>query len=319
MSNRNEQLASVVDAIGVVTVLYNSRSVLEGFLRSLDGQTYPATLFAVDNASKDESANIVQEHSSLHTLIRNRENLGVAAANNQGIRAALEAGCRYVLLLNNDVEFGPALFTELVEGLERHDATMTAPLMYYFDRPDTVWAAGGKFQPLFGYRCYHLGDGERDKGQFAPDHRVEHAPTCCVLFKRGVFERVGLMDERYFVYHDDTDFMLRCKFAGEKLMLLADSKLWHKVSSLTGGAESTFSVTMGTRNRMFMTSKFLGRLVGSFYAAVFLILYLGRFVFGQDSWGKFNQKAASLLEGFKLSGRLLPTRDTQQLSNATRE
>jgi hypothetical protein len=180
--------------------------------------------------------------------------------------------------------------------------------MYYFDRPSVIWAAGGRFQPIFGYRCYHIAEGIEDVGQFNCVRRIQHAPTCCVLFNRSVFDFVGFMDERYFVYHDDTDFMLRCLKANQPLFLLPKAKLLHKVSSLTGGAESDFSVTMGTRNRIYMLSKFLGRILASPYVTAQALVYLMRRLLGQYSRERYLLKQRSLRQGFEMATNWLPYR-----------
>lgn len=298
--------------VGVVTVLFNSSSVLPGFFASLQCQQFhDFHVWAIDNASTDDSVAQCGAQGDRFTVIANPTNLGVAAGNNQGIHAALDAGCEFVLLLNNDVEFGPELFSQLVEGIRANSCAMAAPIMYYFDRPDVIWAAGGKFQPLLGYRCYHLQDGVKDVGQFTAPRRIQHAPTCCVLFKRSVFETVGFMDERYFVYHDDTDFMLRCLKADQRLLLLPHAKLLHKVSSLTGGAESEFSVRIGTRNRIYMLTKFLGRALAIFYVAGLALTYRIRRFLRQYSQEKYLLKHRSLKQGFRMATNWLPYHDSR--------
>jgi GT2 family glycosyltransferase len=295
--------------VGVVTVLFNSASVLRGLFDSLRCQQFQDFhVWAIDNASADDSVAQCRAQGHRFTVIANPTNLGVAAGNNQGIRAALDAGCEYVLLLNNDVEFGAELFTQLVEGIRANSCQMTAPIMYYFDRPDVIWAAGGRFQPLLGYRCYHLQDGVRDVGQFTTPHRIQHAPTCCVLFKRSVFETVGFMDEQYFVYHDDTDFMLRCFKADQRLFLVPHARLLHKVSSLTGGAESEFSVRMGTRNRIYMLTKFLGRLLAIPLVAGLALNYRILGLLRHYSRDKYLLKLSSLKQGFRMATNWLPYR-----------
>jgi len=293
--------------IGVVTVLFNSSSVLPGFFASLAEQDHQDFhVWAVDNASLDDSVAQCLAQGDRFTVIANPTNLGVAGGNNQGIHGALDAGCEYVLLLNNDVEFGPRLFTQLVEGIHANTCAMTAPIMYYFDRPDVIWAAGGKFQPLLGYRCYHLEDGTKDVGQFSVPRRIQHSPTCCVLFKRSIFETVGFMDERYFVYHDDTDFMLRCLQADQPLFLLPRAKLLHKVSSLTGGAESEFSIRMGTRNRVYMLTKFFGRIIATPFVLALSLLYFTRWLAKQEDVSRYKLKQLSLREGFRMANNWLP-------------
>ena len=248
------------DHIGVVTVTYNSADVLADFLRCMFAQTHREfTLFAVDNASKDDTLRILREcPDDRLKMIANPDNRGVAAGNNQGIHAALDAGCRSVLLINNDTEFGSALIAQLDEGLTAHHVDMTCPKMMYYDDPQRIWAAGGTFQPRLGYRTIHLGEREIDHGQYDSAQLVTYVPTCCVLIKNEVFQNIGFMDERYFVYADDTDFMYRAMKAGIKLMYLPEAKLLHKVGSLSGGEESPFAIQYGTRNRMFFLLKHFG-------------------------------------------------------------
>ncbi len=272
--------------IGVVTVLYNSAPVLEGFFASIEQQTYPDyTVYCVDNASSDNSVEQCRARGPRYRVIENDANLGVPAGNNVGIRAAIADGCDLVLFLNNDVVFGPELFQQLADGLEQHHCAMTTPIMYYFDRPNVIWTAGGFFQKWLGYRPQHHGDGDADTGQYPAPVPVQYTPTCCVLVRRQLFATVGLMDERYFVYYDDTDFMLRAAKAGERLFLLSPAKLWHKVSSLVG-TSSPFRTRYVHRNHAFYIHKHLppslAWAVSSIYCAVYLLSPLaGRFPFAE--------------------------------------
>lgn len=295
--------------IGIVTVLFNSAAVLSDFFTSLDSQTLQDFhVWAVDNASTDNSIVQCRQHAHRVTVLANPTNEGVAAGNNTGIHAALDAGCETVLLLNNDVVFGPDLLQQLYDGLAQNHCEITTPIMYYFDRPTTIWAAGGKFRPLLGYHCHHLQDGTIDTGQFDRPTTVEHAPTCCVLYRRSVFDIVGFMDERYFVYHDDTDFMLRCLKAGQRLVLLPHAHLLHKVSSLTGGAESEFSIRMSTRNRAFIISKFMGRLAALPYILGLLATYWLQLARGRYTPEKFQIKTRALRQGYAMAENWLPLR-----------
>jgi hypothetical protein len=244
--------------IGVVTITYGSGEVLPDFFRSLDEQIYRNfVLIAIDNQSTDSTLEQLRGYTGCELLlIANDRNLGVAAGNNQGIRAAVAAGCEYVLLLNNDVCFGPHLFQQLVDGLAAYMCDMTTPLIYCHDPPDRIWCAGGYFQRWASLRIQHRGEGAVDRGQFDKAIPVTYAPTCCILFRREVFASVGLMDEAYFVYMDDVDFLYRAWKRKLVLYYLPKAKLWHKVSSLTG-FESPFSVRYTTRNRAYFNAKHL--------------------------------------------------------------
>jgi GT2 family glycosyltransferase len=268
------------ELIGVVTVTYNSAEVLPAFLRCMAAQTHQEfALFAIDNASRDDTLRILREcNDERLTIIANPDNRGVAAGNNQGIRAALDAGCRSVLLINNDTEFEPTLIAQLDAGLATHQVEMICPKMMYYDEPQRIWAAGGTFQPWLGYRCIHLGQGEIDRGQHDQARLVTYVPTCCVLILKGVFEKVGLMDERYFVYADDTDFMYRAMKTGVKLLYLPDAMLLHKVASLSGGKDSAFAIGYGTRNGMFFLFKHFGVAYALPWMVARQVYYFGEFL-----------------------------------------
>ena len=260
--------------IGVVTVTYNSGSVLEPFLKCVFEQTdADLMLFAVDNASTDTTLQILNQSDDTRLIsIANSKNRGVAEGNNQGIRAALDAGCESVLLVNNDTEFDATLFSSLVAGLQRYDVGMICPKMMFYDEPQRIWAAGGKFQPLFGYRAVHLGADQIDTGQHDQAKLVTYAPTCCVLIQKQVFDQIGFMDERYFVYSDDVDFMYRAMRHGIKLMYFPEALLYHKVGRLTGGCNSLFSHRYCTRNRVFFMLLHLG-VFASVPALIFYEMY----------------------------------------------
>jgi GT2 family glycosyltransferase len=248
--------------IGVVTVTYNSAVMLDEFFASLDAQTYRQfCLISVDNASTDGTVPLLHAYSGVEQLvIANRTNLGVAAANNQGIRAAIEVGCEYVLLINNDVVLDSGLLAELVQGLADHGCDMAVPLIYFSDPPDRIWTAGGSFQPMLGFRVHHRGLDEDDRGQYNRPAKIDYAPTCCVLIRREVFGKIGLMDERYFVYADDVDFMYRARRAGVAMFYVPRGKLWHKVNGLTGGSVSDFSFYYNARGRaLFLYKHFRGK------------------------------------------------------------
>jgi GT2 family glycosyltransferase len=288
--------------IGVVTVTFGSQEVLPDFFASLDKQTYRNfVLFAVDNHSSDNSVEQLNAyHGCERVVIENEANLGVAAGNNQGILAAIDAGCEYVLLLNNDVVFGPDLFRQLIDGMRQHRCDMTTPLIYYYDRPNVIWCAGGEFQRWAGMRVRHRGADAIDDGQFHATTAVNYAPTCCILFRREVFGVVGLMDEAYFVYVDDLDFLFRAWKRGLRMYYLPTAKLWHKVSSLTG-AESPFSVRYNTRNRAYFSAKHLRGIAYVLTSFSFLGWYYIQRVRGKYDAGMFKRKLEHRKEGIALA------------------
>jgi len=267
--------------IGVATVLFNSGSVLPDFFKSLRLQTYlNFVVYAVDNASTDGSAALCRDQGVNFVVTENSGNFGFARATNQAIRQAIDDRCELILILNNDVVFEPDFFSELTEGLRRNTADMVAPLTYYHDRPNVIWAAGGKLQRLAGYRPVHLGMDQADIGQFASDRRIQFAPGSCILAQRSVFSRIGLLDEIFFTYWEDTDFAVRALKKSLRTYLVPKAKLWHKVSSLAG-MNSPFQRYYAVRNHSLYIRKHCSpvatKLISSLYLAVYRLsgLYNG--------------------------------------------
>jgi GT2 family glycosyltransferase len=307
IANQNDRpytlpLKYVSGRIGVVTVTYNSGTVLPEFLHSIEQQTHQDfLLYAVDNASSDDSLDQLRGWGDPRLIMApNPENLGVAAGNNQGIRAALEDGCEYVLLLNNDVVFGAELMQQLQDGIAEHRCSMTTPLIYFCEPRDVIWCAGGYFQPKLAFRSLHYGENQQDVGQCKRARAVTYAPTCCVLIHREVFGRIGLMDERYFVYSDDTDLMLRAWKGDEALWYLPEAKLWHKVNSLTGKA-SPFSMRYGARNRAFFIAKHVRGAYGVLFQWLYAFYYLLRFILRKDTRAAYDIKRMAWAEGRRMA------------------
>ena len=266
-----------MEKIGLVTITYNSDSVLRDFLDSTLKQSFQNfIIYIIDNNSQDKTFNILEEYlDDRIVLIKNSKNVGVAKANNQGIKLALKEGCSQVLIINNDIEFEEHLFQKMLTIQKKNDCSLVVPKMMYFDNPDHIWYAGSDFIKRKGYLPIHKGMKQKDEGKFDGIFQVEYAPTCCLLVKKQVFEDVGFMDEKYFVYFDDTDFSYRVLIDGRhKLFYFSDVKFYHKVGSLTKSVyshkkkeyRSDFFIKQNTRNHVYFLKK-----IGGIFAYSFLL------------------------------------------------
>lgn len=284
----------MADKIGLVTVTYNGESVIDGFIDSIAAQDYPNyVLYVVDNHSTDKTVDKISARAqSINlSLIRNDYNNGVAGGNNQGIQQALNDGCDYVLLINNDTEFETTLLSKLLERSKSTGYNIIVPKMMYYSDKDVLWFAGGYFNKRMGYINYHVGMGEKDEDQYG-DREITYAPTCCALVHHSVFNAIGLMDEKYFVYFDDTDFWFRVLKDGRyKILYIKDVEFFHKVGSLTKskiGSRSKFKfsdfvIRFNTRNRVYYLKKQRSAL-GFFNIIWFWLRVNLRFLFS----GKYN-------------------------------
>lgn len=277
--------------IGIVTVLYNSESVLEDFFRTLNEQNYKNfILYIVDNNSTDSSVKKSEECAKNVSFeckwLLQSDNLGVAEGNNIGVKSALADKCDYILLANNDIVLKEDTIKTLFDGMLETNSTMAVPKIYYWDNPNKIWMAGGGFN-LLRFTTYHRGENELDKGQYNIRAEIEYAPTCFMLITASVFDRIGFMDKRYFVYYDDTDFVWRStKLGYERLMYIPESSLWHKVSSCTGGSISNFTIYFGNRNNIFFALKYSNGLRTVLYILYLITHFLLRklFIYSSDKY-----------------------------------
>jgi GT2 family glycosyltransferase len=287
--------------IGIVTVTFNSGRLLPDFLRSLETQTYENfRLCAVDNVSTDDTvAQLRAWNDPRLDLIVNEANTGCAAGNNRGIAAALAAGCEYILILNNDVFFGPDLIEGLFRGIIEHNCSMTVPMIYYAEPKNVIWSAGGTFREDFAFLSIHFGIKEIDRGQFNEAKPVKFSPFACTLIKCEVIDKVGPMDETFFVAADDTDFMYRAMQAGFETYYLPHVKMWHKVSSITGD-DSPLLQRFLARSRAYFIRKHFGVWTSIRFTVLYRGYYLSRFLTGKDDWKTLLRKERAWSEGLSL-------------------
>ncbi len=266
-----------MDKVGIVTITYNSERVLKPFLSCIWKQTYNNfLLYVVDNSSSDLTKEILEEQQDTRLVtIYNSKNLGVAKANNQGIKRALLDGCNQILIINNDVEFESALIRKLLDFQEERKCSLVAPKIMLHDNPSHLWYAGGWFIKNKGYLPSHRGMKELDNGQYDEPREVYYAPTCCLLVKKEVFQEIGFMDEKYFVYFDDTDFCYRIYNDGRhKMMYFPQIKFYHKVGSLTKSFKNSdknffrgnFFIQQNVRNHIYFLKK-----IGGIFSFIFIL------------------------------------------------
>jgi GT2 family glycosyltransferase len=190
----------------------------------------------LDNGSSDGSVEFLgKEFPHVH-LIDNKENLGYAAGNNVGIQYALQQGADYVFLLNNDTIVDKHLLAELVEAGEINEAVgVLAPKIYFYKQENVIASAGSRkrYFPPGGIKI--IGLGKQDEDVYNRQREIDYAIGCGLLVKRGVFEKIGMLDPAYFLYREDYDFSLRVRRGGYKILYVPAAKMWHKVSVSTQG------------------------------------------------------------------------------------
>lgn len=204
------------------------------------------SIIVVDNNSNNNEAERIREGYNFVTVISSNSNKGFAGGNNLGIKYALKNGFQYVLLLNNDTVIAHDMISILASNCLNKE--IVVPIMYYFSNPDFIWYGGGTIDKHKG-NGIHLHSNEKDMGKLKANV-CTFSTGCCMLIPSIIFEEIGLLDEKSFMYCEDMEFCIRLDLNNIKIKFLPEAKLWHKVGVASGGESSPFSTYYLTRNRL---------------------------------------------------------------------
>jgi len=219
----------------VVTLNWNRRDDTLACLESLSHLTYPnVRVLVVDNGSTDGSPQAIAARFPQVEQIVNQTNLGFAKGFNVGLRRALDAGADLVFILNNDTIVAPDLLEPLCAAAAPPDVGIVAPVIFDASAPDRISSSGGGRSRLTLEMTGNHGRGE----VLAGITEREFLSGCAMLIRRSVLARVGLFDERFFMYYEDSDYCLRTRQAGFRMLVVPQARIWHKVATSSGGSDS---------------------------------------------------------------------------------
>jgi len=189
-------------------------------------------------------------------LICSAVNLGFCAGNNVGMEFAYRAGTDYFLILNNDTVVEPTFLQPLVEvGESSDDVGLVGGLICYAESPETIWWAGGVFDTFLETKRMFDGHQTNEIQNDRP-FETDWISGCMTLIPRTTFEIVGGYDESFFIWSDEWDLSLRVSQSGKRLLVVPQSKIYHKVGKSLGVLKP-LSYYYGTRNRLLLKRKHL--------------------------------------------------------------
>ncbi|HEY1343093.1 MAG TPA: glycosyltransferase family 2 protein [Bryobacteraceae bacterium] len=234
----------------MVVVNWNRKELMRACLRSLarqEGVSFETIV--VDNGSSDGSAEAAEREFGSR-VIRNRENRGFCAANNQGIAAAQGD---FIALLNNDAEAEPGWLAALHRACTRApEVGMAASKVLVWEDPQRVDKAGHLIFPDGQNRG--RGAGALDRGQFDREEEVLWPDGCAALYRRRMLDEIGGFDEDFFAYGDDAELGLRARIAGWKCIYTPEAVVRHHRGS-TLGKDSARRLELIERNRVLLALK----------------------------------------------------------------
>lgn len=213
-------------------------------LESLNGVRYKNfKTVVVDNGSENNEAERIKKAFPGVGMVKNARNLGFTGGCNKGMEYALKQKADYVLLLNNDTTVEKDFLDKLVNFYEATpDAGLVCPLMLYSDKK-TIWYSGVKVQVWSGIVKM------QDKGRLKSETKLpnkayttDYAVGACVLVSSKLIRKMGMLDEIYFAYYEDTEWGYRTRRYGYESYVVPDATIYHKKSGSTGsGGKKKFS------------------------------------------------------------------------------
>jgi|WetSurMetagenome_2_1015567.scaffolds.fasta_scaffold19268_3 GT2 family glycosyltransferase len=229
--------------LAIILVNWNGKSDTLECLASLRKVDMPdLKVIVVDNGSSDGSVEAIRSEHPWVEIVALAENRRFAGGNNAGIKHALIRGAEYLLLLNNDTFVAPDFAAHLLRRLTTEPRCgLVAPKIYYAAPSDLLWFAGGVISFWTG-TMRHMGIRERDHGQYDVPCDIDYATGCCIMTSREVVEKVGMLDESFFIYTEDADWSMRIREAGYRVIYEPGARIWHKVSVSAGGHHSFFKL-----------------------------------------------------------------------------
>lgn len=259
--------------ISIVMVNWNGKDdtvVALSSLKKMDKYGNDASVIVVDNGSTNDSVSAITKSHPWVTLIETGKNLGFTGGNNIGMKAAIKEGADFVWLLNNDIIAHKSALS-ILDVFDKNNIGLAGSKIYFApgkeyhngrysksERGKVFWYAGGLVDWDNMYAS-HRGVDEVDEGQYDKVEETSFITGCSMMIKREVIEKIGYLDDKFYLYLEDLDFCLRAKHAGYKRMYVPSSVIWHVNAGSSGGPGNPMHDYYLTRNRL---------LVGMRYAPV---------------------------------------------------
>lgn len=240
--------------VGVIILNYKVKDQVIQCVMSVKRSSYKKLdIIVVDNDSADGLELEMKKVPGV-TFIETGVNAGYTGGNNIGIKRALENGNDYIFILNPDTTIESNTMKSLCDFATNKGAGVVGPKVL-FSGTNKIWYAGGSFDSL-NVIGSHRGVNEEDHGQFDKYIETDYVTGAALFVDSEIFQKVGLFDEKFFLYYEDADFCFRAKQAGFLVMYYPQAVVYHK-NAQSAGLGSKLQDYYITRNRMLYASKFL--------------------------------------------------------------
>ncbi len=236
-------------------------------------------------------------------LIKNDENYGFAEGNNVGIRYALKSfNSEYILLLNNDTVVDRDFLKYLVNMAESDETIgFVGPKTFFYQKKNILQVAGGAKVDLRHCEVEEIGYNKVDDGTYDKYVEPDYIGGACILIKKEVVDKVGILDSNYFMYWEDADWCFSGREHGYKCVYAFKSKIWHKY-----GTSSTnyLKIYYLNRNRIYFMKKHSTKSQYTLFLIYFTLFILFECIYQlirQRDVKMYSSLSKGLIDGFKIN------------------
>lgn len=233
----------------VLILSYNGKHLLEDSVSTYLANTYPNfKVVVIDNGSSDGTKEYVERNFPDAIVHRTEKNRAYSGGFNFGLEFAFgELAADYVLITNNDVKVPDDVIEQLVIKAEKSiNPGFVTGKVYFYDSPEILQTVGKKEDPVL-WNGGHIGNKEKDEGQYEQEAERFFADDIFTLVPRKLYETVGGYDTEFRFQGEEYDWQARGKNAGFKIYYTPKAKIWHK-ESMTIGKASPFKYYFDARN-----------------------------------------------------------------------
>jgi Predicted glycosyltransferases len=255
----------------IIVLNYNAYKETLACIDSIRTITYPDyEVVVVDNNSTDGSTNILKEALSDCIFIGSDKNNGYAGGNNLGIQHAMDMGAECICLLNNDVEVERAFLEPLIDDLLKNEnIAMSGPCICDYSDRNKIQAMGANINLYTGLAQGKYKGKAYDKLQ-NKIIEVDYLGGACFVFKAAVVKKIGLIPENYFLFFEETEFCLKAKRQGYRLICNSYSRVYHKGSTTISKFKGLGYYFLNRNRVVFMrrNANLMEKVVFSFYVVM---------------------------------------------------
>ncbi len=243
-------------AIIILILNWNKPQDTLDCLKSVFALDYPNfQVLVVDNGSENESAQKIFGEFPEIELLELKENLGYTGGNNAGIAHAINNGCDFIWILNDDVVVAPESLSCLVRAAEDEpEGGFFGPVVYCKENPDDILSAGGKFEKELFSKPIGLGKKISWKDSTGLSD-VDYLSGCALLVRNKTIADVGPLNGSFFAYHEDVEWCYRGKQKGYRSILVKDARVWPPDTRKRDDVSASVTYYM-TRNHLYFLNMY---------------------------------------------------------------